>query len=84
MSSKQFGSTKATSVFKALDRTLDPLGPEMKDALYLHLAKKYGISFVNDYAPVNEIEDALVIIFDSGAQPLIRQFKDNLKTRQSK
>ena len=79
MSSKQIDPVKATSVFKALDTTLDLLGPEMKDAFYLHLAKKYGISFVNDYAPVKEIEDALVIIFDSGAQPLIRQFKKNLK-----
>ena len=67
------------SVFKALEKALDPLGPDMKEALYLHLAKKYGISFIGDYAPVKEIEDALVIIFERGATPLIHRFRENLK-----
>jgi hypothetical protein len=72
-------SLTSTSVFKALEKALDPLGPDMKEALYLHLAKKYGISFIGDYASVKEIEDALVIIFERGATPLIRRFKENLK-----
>jgi len=72
-------SVSSTSIFKALEKALDPLGPTMKEALYVHLAKKYGISFIGDYAPVKEIEDALVIIFERGATPLIRRFRDNLK-----
>lgn len=72
-------SLTSTSVFKALEKALDPLGPDMKEALYLHLAKKYGISFIGEYASVKEIEDALVIIFERGATPLIRRFKENLK-----
>ena len=72
-------SLTSTSIFKALEKALDPLGPDMKEALYLHLAKKYGISFIGDYASVKEIEDALVIIFERGATPLIRRFKENLK-----
>lgn len=76
-------SLKSVNVFKALEKALDPLGPDMKEALYLHLAKKYGISFIGEHAPAKEIEDALVIIFERGASPLIRRFRDNLENSQS-
>jgi len=69
-------------VFKALEKALDPLGPQMKEALYLHLARKYGISFIGGVAPVKEIEDALFIIFERGATPLINQFRENLRNER--
>jgi hypothetical protein len=71
-------SSKAANVKAALDETLDLLGPEMKNALYLHLGLKYGITFADDYAPTKEIEDALFILFESGAQPLIKKFRTQL------
>jgi hypothetical protein len=56
----------------------------MKDAIFLDLAMKHGITFVNGCGPVNEIEDALVIIFGRSAPPLTHQFKNNLETQPRK
>ena len=73
-------SNQVTDVRNALDRALDLLGPEMKNAVYLHLGLKYGITFSDGYAPTSEIEDALFILFENGAQPLIKKFKSNLNS----
>lgn len=78
---KQKVAAEPINVFRALEKALDPLGPQMKEALYLHLARKYGISFIGGFAPVKEIEDALFIIFERGANPLIRQFRENLRNQ---
>lgn len=75
---------ESLNVFKALEKALDPLGPQMKEALYLHLARKYGISFIGGFAPVKEIEDALYIIFERGATPLIHEFRENLRNERHK
>lgn len=73
-------SHQVTNVKAALDRALDLLGDEMKNAVYLHLGLKYGITFADGYAPTKEIEDALFILFGNGAQPLIKKFKNNLSS----
>lgn len=67
-----------TDVKAALDSALDLLGPEMKDTVYFHIGLKYGITFTDGYAPTKEIEDALFILFENGAKPLIKKFRSNL------
>jgi len=69
-----------SNVKTALDSALDLLGPEMKNAVFLHLGLKYGITFADGYAPTKEIEDALFILFENGAQPLIMRFKNHLRS----
>jgi hypothetical protein len=71
-------SHQVSNVKTALDSALDLLGPEMKNAVFLHLGLKYGITFADGYAPTKEIEDALFILFENGAQPLIMRFKNHL------
>lgn len=71
-------SHQVSNVKTALDSALDLLGPEMKNAVFLHLGLKYGITFADGYAPTKEIEDALFILFENGAQPLITRFKNHL------
>jgi len=73
-------SHQVSNVKTALDSALDLLGPEMKNAVFLHLGLKYGITFGDGYAPTKEIEDALFILFENGAQPLIMRFKNHLRS----
>jgi hypothetical protein len=73
-------SHQVSNVKTALDSALDLLGPEMKNAVFLHLGLKYGITFADGYAPTKEIEDALFILFENGAQPLIMRFKNHLRS----
>jgi hypothetical protein len=73
-------SPQVTNVKAALDNTLDLLGPELKNTVYLHLGLKYGITFTDDYAPTKEIEDALFILFETGAMPLVKKFKNQLSS----
>jgi hypothetical protein len=71
-------SPQVTNVKAALDSALDLLGPQMKDTVYFHIGLKYGITFSDNYAPIKEIEDALFILFENGARPLIKKFRKNL------
>lgn len=73
-------SHQVSNVKTALDSALDLLGPEMKNAVFLHLGLKYGITFADGYAPTKQIEDALFILFENGAQPLIMRFKSHLSS----
>jgi hypothetical protein len=74
-------SPQVTSVKAALDSALDLLGPEMKETVYFHIGLKYGITFSDEYAPVKEIEDALFILFENGARPLVKKFRNSLGSK---
>jgi len=72
---------KNVNVKDALDKALDLLGP-LKDDVFLLLGLKYGVNFTDDYAPIKEIEDLLVILFEKGAEPLISEFRSQLRRQE--
>jgi len=77
------GNTATLKVKEALEKSLELLGP-LKEDVILTLGLKYGITFSDDYAPIKEIEDLLFFLFETGAEPIVQNFRNNLDKMQSK
>lgn len=67
-------------VAKAVDRSLDILGPSSKDALLFHLMHTYNISLDEaNCSPLEEIQDALRQVLGKGAALVISWINSELK-----